>query len=150
MYSTNKQFPASRYNILHNVKNGEIVNLNGLFWKSHYLPKSTFDTYQPGIRPLATGACKAMSQKFRSSKKEKCLTLFFSISMPNANRFKFSIRQFKGLPNKIPVKMSYYDKNQLTFVNVMKWNLSENWYLAFFRLLWENLNFLVTIGKFEC
>ena len=43
------------------------------------------------------------------------------------------------------LKLAIVTKNQLTFVKVMKQNLSKTWCATFFRLPWENLNFSLTI-----
>ena len=46
-------FGAGRYHFLHiSVKYRWIVILNDLFWRSRESPKSTYNTYQPGMWPL--------------------------------------------------------------------------------------------------
>ena len=64
------------------VKCGLILAHNTSFWSSKYPPKSTFDTYQPWMRPS-----KARSLNVRSHKIWNAWKSFSSIARPNLDQF---------------------------------------------------------------
>ena len=63
------------------VKYGWIVDVNGLFWRSDYPPKSAFNTYLSVMRPLVRGALQSevpWTQKSAKSKEPETGNLNFS------------------------------------------------------------------------